>query len=308
MNLQELLQLGESYHQEFKETIDKSLVHEICAFANASGGKIFIGVSDDGTIKGVNFDNNTRSRLQDSIKFQGTENITNLDRKDYRADLISDIEDSIIFLRKHLNIAYKIEHIQREEILEIREVALREAVINAICHRNYFEKGANIVIVIFSDRVEISNPGGLPSGLSKESFGHKSVTRNPLIADLLHRIGYIEKIGTGIKRIKDAIAETSNCSVEFKIDEHWFSTIFYRNKTQKNNVTDNVTDNQPRLVQILNIIRSNPKVTTSELAQIFAVSKRTILRDIDKLKQSYIRRDGNERDGIWVVINQEQNK
>ena len=446
MNLQELLQLGESYHQEFKETIDKSLVREICAFANASGGKIFIGVSDDGVIKGVNFDNNTRSRLQDSINhiepqltvsidyqqsviiitipeskskphacsegfflrigpnsqkltrnqiieffqqeglihfdelinsrvnfdkhfsiakynnfielakispklapqeilqnlrcsndkqqltnagalffcdsieflilqakiacvlFQGTENITILDRKDYRADLINDIEDSIIFLRKHLNIAYKIEHIQREEILEIPEVALREAVINAVCHRNYFEKGANIVIAIFSDRVEISNPGGLPAGLSKESFGHKSVTRNPLIADLLHRIGYIEKIGTGIKRIKDAIAETSNCSVEFKIDEHWFSTIFYRNKAQKNNVTDNVTDNQPRLVQILNAIRSNPKVTTGELAQIFAVSKRTILRDIDKLKQSYIRRAGNERDGIWVIIKQEQNK
>lgn len=162
---------------------------------------------------------------------------------------------------------------------------------------------------IFSDRVEISNPGGLPSGLSKESFGHKSVTRNPLIADLLHRIGYIEKIGTGIKRIKDAIAETSNCSVEFKIDEHWFSTIFYRNKAQKsnvtNNVTNNVTDKQPRLVQILNAISSNPKITTNELAQNFAVSKRTILRDIDKLKQDYIRRVGNERDGIWVIINQE---
>ena len=67
MNLQELIQLGESYHQEFKESIDKSIVREVCAFANASGGKIFIGVSDAGLIKGIKFDNNTRSRLQDSI-------------------------------------------------------------------------------------------------------------------------------------------------------------------------------------------------------------------------------------------------
>lgn len=67
MNLLELLQFGESYHQEFKESIDKSLVREVCAFANASGGKIFIGVTDDGEIKGVEFDNETRSRLQDSI-------------------------------------------------------------------------------------------------------------------------------------------------------------------------------------------------------------------------------------------------
>ncbi len=61
-------------------------------------------------------------------------------------------------------------------------------------------------------------------------------------------------------------------------------------------------------MQILNAIRSNLKVTTSALAQTFAVSKRTILRDIDKLKQNYIRRDGNDRGGIWEIINQEQNK
>ena len=83
-----------------------------------------------------------------------------------------------------------------------------------------------------------------------------------------------------------------------------YASSFSCKKAQKNNVTDN----QPRLMQILNAIRSNPKVTTGELAQIFAVSKTTILRDIDKLKQSYIRRDCNERDGIWMVIKQEQNK
>ena len=438
MVLQELLQLGESYHQEFKETIDKSLVREVCAFANASGGKIFIGVSDDGRIKGVDFDNNTRSRLQDSINniepainvtidyqqsvivltipesktkphacgdgfflrigpnsqklsrnqiieffqqeglvhfdelinplvkfdkhfslakynnfielakispklapleilqnlrcvndhqqltnagalffcesieflilqakiacvlFQGTENITILDRKDYNADLISDIEDSIIFLRKHLNVAYKIEHIQREEILEIPEVALREAVINAVCHRNYFEKGANIVIAIFADRVEISNPGGLPSGLSKESFGHKSVTRNPLIADLLHRIGYIEKIGTGIKRIRDAVAETTNCSVEFKIDEHWFTTVFYRNKAQQamsSDISSDITS-----VKILELLKVTPTLSARQLSEVLHISTRAIEKHLSNLKAANkIRREGSKKYGYWTI-------
>lgn len=85
------------------------------------------------------------------------------------------------------------------------------------------------------------------------------------------------------------------------------SSFFYKT-AQENNVTDNVTDKQPRLVQILNTISSNPRITTTELTQNFAVSKRTILRDIDKLKQNYIRRVGNEHDGIWIVIKQEQNK
>lgn len=446
MELAQIISLGEGYHQEFKESIDKSLVRKICAFANAAGGVVFIGVSDKGIIKGVSIDNVTRSRLQDTINqiepkvtvnieykdnliivtvpesgnkphscgdgffmrvgpnsqkltrneiiellqkqsiiqfdrqtnhrakfdkhfsisryqqfirlagisptlpvedilislnclteqielsnagtlfftdnieflilqakvcavlFKGTENITILDRKDFCGDIISNIDDSMIFLRKHLNLAYKIEHLKREEILEIPEIALREAVVNALCHRDYFEAGANVVISIFSDRVEISNPGGLPPGLQKEAFGRKSVTRNPIIADLLHRVGYIEKIGTGIKRIRDAVALHGGCSVEFEYDEYWFTTIFYRQSTaQSDNVTDNVTDkksdhSEQRLTLILQLIINKPHISTTELATELKVSKRTILRDINILKQqNKLERSGNEKTGYWKI-------
>lgn len=232
-----------------------------------------------------------------AILFQGTKNVTILDRKDFCDDLVSNIEDSMVFLRKHLNLSYKIKHLQREEILEIPEVALREALVNAACHRDYFEKGANISISIFSDRVEISNPGGLPSGLPIELFGRKSVTRNSVIADLLHRIGYIEKIGTGIQRIKDAVADVASCTVEFEISENWFTTIFYRKH-------DNVTD---RLSQIVRIMKDNPNVSSAKLAELLQVSKRTILRDIEKLKHDKISRIGTERDGYWQIIIEQEN-
>ena len=81
--------------------------------------------------------------------------------------------------------------------------ALREAVTNAIMHRDHFETGANVFIEIYSDRIEISNPGGLPKGLDASSLGTRSIRRNAIIADLLHRIGYIEKAGTGIRRMRD---------------------------------------------------------------------------------------------------------
>lgn len=236
-----------------------------------------------------------------AVLFQGTKNITILDRKDFCSGILSNIEDCMIFLRKHLNLAYKIEHLKCEEILEIPEIALREAVVNALCHRSYFEKGANAIIQIFADRVEISNPGGLPSGLNKEMFGRKSVTRNPIIAELLHRAGYIEKIGTGIQRIRDVVSLTKTCDVNFEISEHWFTTIFYRQK-EINNVIDNVTDKNSRLRQILVQMRDNPKITTNELARIFAVSKRTIIRDLEELKISQIERVGSERDGFWKII------
>ncbi len=70
------------------------------------------------------------------------------------------------------------ESTRRKEILELSEVALCEAIINSVCHRDYTEEGANIMVEIFDDRVEIYNPGGL----QEKDFGHRSVCRNPNIA------------------------------------------------------------------------------------------------------------------------------
>ena len=103
-------------------------------------------------------------------------------------------------------------------------MALREAIINAVCHRDYFDKRANVLIEVFSDRVVISNPGGLPSGLAPEEFGTKSVARNPLIASLLHRIDYIEKMGTGISRIHQTVAEHGGTELELHYNGFFTAT------------------------------------------------------------------------------------
>ena len=65
--LQELIEIGEGYHIEYKESADKSLAREVCAFANADGGKLLIGVTDDGIIKPLTIDNVLLSRVQDTI-------------------------------------------------------------------------------------------------------------------------------------------------------------------------------------------------------------------------------------------------
>lgn len=67
-DLQKFIQLGEGYHLELKESIDKSLIEEVCAFANSSGGKIILGVSDNGGIKGIDTGNSNRSKIQDILK------------------------------------------------------------------------------------------------------------------------------------------------------------------------------------------------------------------------------------------------
>jgi len=175
------------------------------------------------------------------VLYKGNEKINILDRKDFTGDLISNIEDAIIFLKKHLNVRYNIQGLRREEILEIPETALREAVINSVVHRDYFEKGANVIIEIFDDRVEITNPGGLPKGLKESEFGTKSVTRNPLIASMMLRANYIEKLGTGIKRIQNVMAEAGLSPATFIKDGFFtirFSRKFKADRTGKQTTKD----------------------------------------------------------------------
>ncbi|MCL2064488.1 MAG: hypothetical protein FWG98_08955 [Candidatus Cloacimonetes bacterium] len=159
--------------------------------------------------------------------YKGTEKANIIDAKELNGDAVSNIDDAIIFLKRHLNISYKIKTLQRESILELPEDALREAIVNAICHRNYFEKGARVMVEIFDDRVEITSPGGVCKGITAENFGKISITRNSVVASLLQMIGYIEQMGTGIIRMKNATREAHVASPEFEFKD-FFKVIFKR--------------------------------------------------------------------------------
>ena len=117
--------------------------------------------------------------------------------------------------------------------------ALREAITNAIMHRDYFESGANVFVEIYDDRIEISNPGGLPKGLSKEELGTRSVRRNPLIADLLHRIALIEKAGTGIRRMREDARKHKCPEPKFTVNG-FFTATFWPNVEIARKITTQV--------------------------------------------------------------------
>lgn len=155
--------------------------------------------------------------------FKGISKAYILDRKDLTGSILENIEDALIFLKKHLQMRWEItaKSTRRKEILELPEVALREAIINSVCHRDYLEEGANVMVEIFDDRVEIYNPGGLPKGLQEKDFGRRSVCRNPIIASLLLRCDYIEKMGSGIERIHTALADARCPEVNIR-----FNTMF----------------------------------------------------------------------------------
>ena len=162
--------------------------------------------------------------------FKGTQKTYVLDEMRCNRDVLANIEDSMKFLRKSLRLAHRVVEgkLQREEVLEIPEAALREALVNAITHRDYLNRHANITVEVYADRVEISNYGGLPKGMSKKDLGKKSMPRNLRIAELMRRAGYIEQYGTGIRNMRLQVKQAGLPPIRFAIDR-FFTIILRRN-------------------------------------------------------------------------------
>ena len=240
--------------------------------------------------------------------FKGTGKAYILDRKEFSGNIIENIEGALLYLQQYLQLRWEItnESTRRKEILELPEAALREALVNAVCHRDYFEEGAQVTVEIFDDRVEIYNPGGLAKGLKPEEFGTRSVCRNPLIASLLLRCNYIEKLGTGIKRIRDALAE-HNCP-DVKARFNTMFTLEFSRPTYKGLVKETREETREETKtksseRILSLIEENPVITTAELAQAIGISQKGIDWQITQLKkQNKLERIGPKKGGHWKII------
>lgn len=194
-----ILKSGEGTLIEFKKKNSAGLGREISAFANTAGGRLFIGIDDNNNVIGCKFNNKIKSQIQDIAN--------NCNPR------ISIFVESILYKDK-----------------EIVVVTVPENTDKPVqCSEGFFlREGANSQKMtrdeIFDDRVEISNPGELL--FEKEKFGKKSVARNPIIFDIFNRLGLVEKVGSGIKRIISVVMKR-NLEVAFDIDS-FFTIIFQR--------------------------------------------------------------------------------
>ena len=134
--------------------------------------------------------------------FASTTSATLLDQHDFSGDILTLIEEAEKYVLKNIRIGMRLDGLVRVDVPEINREALREAIINAFCHRDYRDAD-EIRIAVFPDRVEVRNPGVLMAGLSLKTLktGKISRRRNPLIADLLRRIHFVEAWGRGIPLI-----------------------------------------------------------------------------------------------------------
>jgi len=232
------------------------------------------------------------------VHFNDDERIDILDKKVIDRGIIGNIEFAVAWIIERVSVKYEIKDIKRKEFPEYPIEAYREAIVNAIIHFDYF-LGDSIAIEKLKTSIIINNKGEL---LFPESeFGRKSESRNRLLADLLARTHLMEKAGTGIKRVTDAcITNGNNIRFEFT-DSFWVTIDTNLLSNVVENVTENVTENRQGLIKKL--IERNPEITTTKLSKELNVSRMTISRAIEILKQSgEIKRSGSAKGGHWEII------
>ncbi|PIN76891.1 transcriptional regulator [Candidatus Woesearchaeota archaeon CG10_big_fil_rev_8_21_14_0_10_36_11] len=436
-----LLKEREGYNLEFKET-DSNLAKEICALANANGGKVLLGVTDEGKIKGVNITNKFKSQITDlarnfdpkfqvtleeidkilvvnvpegknkpysangkfhlrigpnsqqlsrdeirefflkeglilwdekenkdfdlekdfnkeafnnfvqksnmtkvlskkellqnlsllknnhlknagvllfskdvqkfflkgiitCVLYEGTDKVNIIDKKDFTKDLYSNYSDAINYIKSKLNTRIIITGGPHQKKLELPEKALREALVNAIGHRDYNVRGAKVLVEISLDKVEITNPGGLVKGLKKEDFGKKSLSRNNLLFGLLQRIDLVEDIGSGIKRMRKLMKADGLEEPIFEFSRDWFSVSFKRPLLQKlgkgwgDRLGEKLGDNQKKIIELM---EEDKYISISQIAEKIGISTTAVENNIAKLKEKgLIQRVGSAKAGYWYA-------
>ena len=169
----------------------------------------------------------------------------------------------------------KIDGVERRMVEKIPGQAIREAMANALVHRTWDIPTA-IRVAMYPDKVEITSPGGLPAGISQEEYLHHqiSILRNPKLANVFYRLGYIEAFGTGIQRILYAYRQ-SRIKPDFQVTDHIIQ------------VTLPLVDAMPPLDQeeqrICAVFPENGLLSRQEIEQATGFEKTKVIRLLNRL-------------------------
>ena len=248
------------------------------------------------------------------VAFKGTKGINVYDKKYIQDDLLTQFNEAIIFLERHLNVRSEIKGVNRKDICELSMEALREAVANAIIHRDYSMRGTSIMVEVHEDRVEVRNPGGLPEGLTIKGLQNVSIRRNEIIADMFARMEKVERMGTGIKRMRDAMKAYGLPYPKIKSDT-FFGITFQRppyslreeekggQKVVRTGGQKQWSDLTSRQDEVLKLIADNPDISRKELSDKLGINPSAIQKHMEVLKvKKIIKRIGSAKGGHWEIL------
>ena len=232
-----------------------------------------------------------------------------LDNDEFQSNVISLLTDTLKFVRHNSSIKWKKTGIGRIEMPDYPSEAVHESLVNALVHRDYMIQGSEIHVDIYDDRLEIMSPGGMPDGKRIQDLNIDnipSIRRNPIICDLFSRLKFMERRGSGLRKIIDQYPE--DAAPIFRSTEQSFVVILKNMNYAKLSTpngdeigVDNGVNSHADL--ILNIILVDPKITQKNISIKTGLSIRTVSREIRELRDTgIIQRIGSDRSGYWKIV------
>lgn len=197
---------------------------------------------------------------------------------------------------------------------EYAERAVLEAMVNHFIHRDYTVMGGEVHLDIYDDRIAVTSPGGMYNGMLIQDLDIADVSserRNPILANVMAQLDYMEKRGSGLTRICNETQALDGYKDElkpvFKSTPTQFQTIIFASSDNQNvgDFVDDMSETKltERQQKILNIIKESATITAKQMSETLSVTTRTIERDLSMMKKAgVLKREGKDNDGVWVVI------
>jgi len=209
--------------------------------------------------------------------FSGTDKSQILDQQILEVPISTALEPIIAFIRRHTSMAAEIGETRRKDIPQYPPAVVREAVINALLHTDYSIKGASIQVAIFEDRIEITNPGCLPFGLSFEAaLSGISQLRNRVIGRVFRELNLIEQWGSGLGRMLNICGQQGMPSPKFEELGNFFRTTLYHGVN-----TFAVIEEWQK--QIIAYLKVHKKILPKKAQELWGVTSRTTSSRLKKM-------------------------
>lgn len=222
----------------------------------------------------------------------------------FKGNIFNQVDMAVDFVMSKLNqsVGTRTESNQAPVRYEILPAVIREAVVNAVAHRDYTSAGA-VQISVFADRVEVWNPGALPAPLTTESLRHPhgSIARNPRVCEVLFLARFVEKFGTGtLMMIRESLAHNLP-EPDFAQRGGEFTITLWRDWLTATVITQlNLNDRQR---QALLIAKKNERLSNLDYQKTFSVSKPTASRDLeDMVRKGVLEKIGITGKGTYYIL------
>jgi ATP-dependent DNA helicase RecG len=192
--------------------------------------------------------------------------------------------------------------LEREETTEYPQFAVREAIVNAVCHRDYRLKGRRIEIRMYSDRLEVISPGGLPGFITVENIKDEHFSRNPRLVNGLFQWGYIEELGLGIDRMIEVMEKAGHKPPSFDARPYSFAVTLF-NQREQQALPQWARSTNHRQTKALEYIRNNGSITNREYRSLCqGVSAETLRLDlVDMVDKGILVKLGSKKGTYYIL-------